>query len=101
MNAIVVTRLHVIPFAATLAMLSIASSLALSLSGGTPIVGVPDSFSNIAQEQVARLPVPVIIAAATFLAAYAILRFSRLGRHIYATGATSRRRASPASASIS
>ncbi len=85
-NGIVVTRLHVVPFAATLAMLSIASSLALSLSGGTPVVGIPDRFASIAQQQVFSVPTPVLIAAATFAAAYVLLRFTRLGRHIYATG---------------
>src|SRR5690606_27755713 len=85
-NGLVVTRLRVPPFVATLAMLSIAAGLALNLSGGTPIVGLPESFTALGYSRVLWVPVPVIIAAVVFLVAFFVLRFSRLGRNIYATG---------------
>lgn len=85
-NGVVVTRLRVVPFVATLAMLSIASGLALSLSGGTPVTGVPGSFSDIARQRVLDVPVPALIAIALFGVAWAVLRFSRLGRYVYAIG---------------
>ena len=85
-NGIVVTRLGVVPFVATLAMLSIASGLALELSGGTPVTGLPDSFTDVSQKRVAGVPVPVLIAFALFLLAWGVLRFMRLGRHLYAVG---------------
>ena len=85
-NGLVVTRLGVVPFVATLAMLSIASGLALELSGGTPVTGLPHGFTSVAQKRVLEVPVPVLIALALFLLAWAALRFTRLGRHIYAIG---------------
>jgi ribose transport system permease protein len=85
-NAFVVTRLRVVPFVATLAMLSIASGIALSLSGGTPISGLPLAFTDLARERVGGVPVPVLIAAALFLFAYVMLRFTRIGRYIYSVG---------------
>jgi ribose transport system permease protein len=85
-NGLVVTRLGVVPFVATLAMLSIASGLALELSGGTPVTGMPQTFTSVAQKRVFEIPVPVLISFALFLAAWGALRFTRLGRHLYAVG---------------
>ncbi|MBK5232117.1 MAG: ABC transporter permease [Thermoleophilia bacterium] len=85
-NGFVVTRLKVVPFVATLAMLSIAAGLALSLSGGTPVSGLPSSFTDIASTRLLGVPLPAVIALAFFVIAWVILRFSRIGRHIYAVG---------------
>jgi|SRR5579871_666350 len=85
-NGLVITRFKVFPFIATLAMLSIASGLALELSGGVPVTGLPADFGNLAYEVVAGVPVPLLIAIAVLLAAFVILRYTRLGRRIYAVG---------------
>jgi ribose transport system permease protein len=85
-NALVVTVLGVAPFVATLAMLSIASGLALSISGGTPITGVPGAFSDLAGQRVAGIPVLAVIAIVLFLVAWLVLRFTRFGRYVYAIG---------------
>jgi ribose transport system permease protein len=85
-NGIVITRFKVFPFIATLAMMSIVSGLALSLSGGVAVTGVPGSFSNLAYELVLGIPVPVIIALMVLLIAFIVLQYTRLGRRIYAVG---------------
>jgi ribose transport system permease protein len=85
-NGIVITRFKVFPFIATLAMMSIVSGLALSLSGGVAVTGVPDSFSSLAYARVLAIPVPVIIAILVLLIAFVVLRYTRLGRRIYAVG---------------
>jgi ribose transport system permease protein len=85
-NGIVITRFKVFPFIATLAMMSIVSGLALSLSGGVAVTGVPDSFSSLAYARVLGIPVPVIIAILVLLIAFVVLRYTRLGRRIYAVG---------------
>jgi ribose transport system permease protein len=85
-NSLVVTKLGVVPFVATLAMLSIASGAALTLSGGTPVVGLPDSFTRLASQRVIGIPLPAIFVLACFLAAYLFLRATRFGRYIFAIG---------------
>jgi ribose transport system permease protein len=85
-NGIVITRFKVFPFIATLAMMSIVSGLALSLSGGVAVTGVPGSFADLAYELVLGIPVPVIIALMVLLIAFLILQYTRLGRRIYAVG---------------
>jgi ribose transport system permease protein len=88
-NGLVVTRLRVAPFIATLAMLSFAAGLTLNLSGGTPIVGLPKAFTSLAYRRVASVPLPVVIAALVLVLALLLVRRTRLGRHIYATGGNS------------
>jgi ribose transport system permease protein len=85
-NGIVITRFKVFPFIATLAMMSIVSGLALSLSGGVAVTGVPDSFSSLAYARALGIPVPVIIAILVLLMAFLVLRYTLLGRRIYAVG---------------
>jgi ribose transport system permease protein len=86
LNGFVITRLKVFPFIATLAMLSIMSGLALNLSSGVAVSGVPGRFGDLAYEVVLGLPIPVVIALLVLVASHFILRYTRLGRHIYAVG---------------
>lgn len=85
-NGIVITRFKVFPFIATLAMMSIVSGLALSLSGGVAVTGVPEAFSNLAYARITGIPIPVIIAVAVLAVAVFVLRYTRVGRRIYAVG---------------
>lgn len=85
-NGVVITRFKVFPFIATLAMMSVVSGLALSLSGGVAVTGVPSAFGDLAYQVLLGIPVPVIVAAMVLAAAFFVLRYTRLGRRIYAVG---------------
>jgi len=85
-NGIVITRLKVFPFIATLAMMSIVSGLALSLSGGMAVTGVPEVFSSLAYARTFGVPIPVVIAVAVLAICIVVLRYTKLGRRIYAIG---------------
>jgi ribose transport system permease protein len=76
----------VFPFIATLAMLSIVSGLALNLSSGVAISGLPSRFGDLAYELLAGIPVPVVVALLVLAISHFVLRYTRLGRHIYAVG---------------
>jgi ribose transport system permease protein len=86
LNGLVITRLHVFPFITTLATLSIMSGLALNLSNGLAVSGVPRSFGDLAYQSVAGIPVPVLVALLVLVLSHFMLRYTRLGRHIYAIG---------------
>ena len=83
-NGLVITRFKVFPFIATLAMMSIVSGLALSLSGGVAVTGVPEAFSSLAYAR--TFGVPVVIAVGVLAVCIVVLRFTKLGRRIYAAG---------------
>ena len=85
-NGLVIAKLKVFPFIATLATMSIISGLALRLSSGVPVTGVPNAFADLAYEVILGIPVPVIIALCVLVVAALILRYTRVGRHIYAIG---------------
>jgi len=85
-NGFVITRLRVVPFIATLAMLSIAAGLALDLAAGVPVTGLPTAFGDLAYRRVVGIPVPVAIAFAMLIVSEVILRYTRRGRHLYAVG---------------
>lgn len=86
LNGLVVARLSLDPFIVTLASLSIVRGLALTLAGGTAIQGMPSDFSYIGYNDLLGLPIPAIVAGLVFLGAYAILRWTRFGRYVYAIG---------------
>ncbi len=85
-NGCGVTVLRIPPFVATLGMMSIARGLAEVITGGFQISGFPDAFLWWGQGDVFGVPIPVIVAIGIIVLTWALLRFTRLGRHIYAVG---------------
>jgi ribose transport system permease protein len=81
-----VTLLRIPPFVATLGMMSIARGLAEVITGGFQISGLPDAFQWWGQGDIFGVPVPVIVAVGIIVLTWALLRFTRLGRYIYAVG---------------
>jgi ribose transport system permease protein len=86
-NGLVVTRLHIQPFIATLAMTMAAHGVALLLADNQPVAVSYDSgFTELGQGDWLGLPVPLWLAAATFVAAVIAHRYSTFGRHTLAIG---------------
>ncbi len=82
----VVARFNVPAFVATLGMLSAARGLTLLYSEGRPVPALTPEFRWIGTGDIAGVPMPVIIFAVVFLAAWWTLSQTRFGRHIYAAG---------------
>jgi ribose transport system permease protein len=74
------------PFVITLAMLSIARGLALWLSGGQPIQGMPGVVDLLGGSSIGWLPVSAFVVAGLALAIAVLLGRVVWGRWIYATG---------------
>lgn len=86
-NGIGVAFFRVPPFVMTLAMSSIVFGLALTITGGTPIYGVPESFANIfGYGQIAGAPIPVWITALCVAIMYVFIHWMPMGRYLYAIG---------------
>ena len=77
-------------FIVTLGMLSVARGLTLLYTGGRPIFGLGQAFSQIAYGRLGPVPVPVAILVALYVVAALFLHTTQLGRYIYAAG-TNRR----------
>jgi len=87
-NGLVVSKLRLPSFIATLAMMSSARGLSLIYSGGYPIVDFPQSAVFLGRGQVLGIPLTVIFFAVIAVLAWFVLNKTRLGRHIYAIGAS-------------
>lgn len=85
-NGMLIARFRVPPFVATLGMLSIGRGATLLYSGGQPIPSLSLGYRYIGQGMIGGIPVPVILFAAVFVAAWLTLRFTIYGRHVYAVG---------------
>jgi ribose transport system permease protein len=86
-HGLFVTKLQMHGFLITLVTLGVARGSILVLTSGFPITGVPDSMAFLGQGNVLDLiPVPVIICLIVAGLAMYILRFTYVGRQIYAVG---------------
>jgi len=86
-NGLLVTKIHLPPFIATLGSLSIGRGLMYMITHGVPLTpDTPDIFSVFGQGYVGVVPVPVVIMLAMMVVFSVIMRRTRFGRHVYATG---------------
>src|SRR5690606_35728823 len=79
-NGFLVAFLGLSAFIATLATMTSFSGLALLLSNGTTIFGLPESFVWLGQGRVGPIPVPVIIAVVLALIVWFVLSKTVIGR---------------------
>jgi ribose/xylose/arabinose/galactoside ABC-type transport system permease subunit len=85
-SGLLISRVKVPPFVATLGMMTVARGLALTYTQGRPITGLPDAFRYIGTGYWGPIPMPIIVAAVAFLAGYVLLTRTRMGMYIYALG---------------
>jgi ribose transport system permease protein len=92
LNAILITRLKISPFLATLGVLFIGQSTQqLATSGGQPIYLISgyagDQFNAIARTALLGVPTPVLVLIACIVVVYLLLHRSVFGRAVQAMGA--------------
>ncbi|BCH61433.1 sugar ABC transporter permease [Agrobacterium vitis] len=101
-NGLVITRLKLPPFIATLGMMLIARGVALQITGARAVSGLGESFGVLGNGSLLRfesiddqgfplvsfpgIPYPVVLMVIIAVAAAFVLNRTVLGRHIYATG---------------
>ena len=86
-NGIGVAVFGVSPFMMTLGMASVGFGIALYLTGGIPVYGMPMEFGDIfGFGALYGVPIPVIVAVLLILGMYVVVDRTRLGRYFYAVG---------------
>jgi galactofuranose transport system permease protein len=86
-NGLVITRLHIQPFIATLAMLLAARGLALILGNNASVsVSYETQFTTLGQGDWLGLPIPALILFAAYIVGVIALNYLRWGRHVLAIG---------------
>jgi ribose transport system permease protein len=86
-NGLLITGIGLPPFIATLGSLSIGRGLMYIVTRGVPVTpDTPDIFSVLGQGYVGLVPVPVVIMLVMMIGFSILMRRTRFGRHVYATG---------------
>lgn len=87
-NGVAIAAFRLPPFIVTLATMTIGASVALALSGGLPITGLPPAFTYLGQGEIGPVPVPVILGAIVAIAAGILLHCTLIGRYAIAIGSS-------------
>ncbi|QGG55799.1 ribose ABC transporter permease [Paenibacillus sp. B01] len=85
-NGLVIAKLNIAPFIATLGMMSIARGVAYVITGAMPVSGLPEEFYFIGGGSIGRIPIPMIEMFVLAIVFGFILRKSRFGRYVYCLG---------------
>ncbi len=85
-NGLVVTRLGVTPFIATLATLVIVRGIALVYTGGHDVIVNDPTLKYIVGGKPLGIPMPVILAVAATVMAWWVVNHTRFGRWVCAIG---------------
>jgi ribose/xylose/arabinose/galactoside ABC-type transport system permease subunit len=85
-NGLIITRLRVPPFIATLGMLLVARGAALTAAKGVTVDGVPDAFNALANARPLGIPMPLLITVAVVAFVAFLLHYTKFGRYVQAIG---------------
>lgn len=86
-NGLLVTRVRLAPFIATLATMSISMGITLVITGGVQIAGAPSEVVTIGNTRILGVfTIPLLIVLIAVLMAWLALAFTRFGRWTYAIG---------------
>ena len=85
-NGIVITKASVPPIIATLGTMTVASGLALAVTGGYSVSGLPDAFAFFGRGNLGFLPVPVLIVALMYVIGHFTLQKTKFGASVFGVG---------------
>jgi ribose transport system permease protein len=85
-NGFLTTRLRIAPFIVTLGTMGIVRGLALIVTNGLPVHGVPQGFSFLGEGKLLGVPFVLWVLVICALATHVILEHTRLGRYAFAIG---------------
>lgn len=85
-NGLLVAKLRIPPFVATLGTLGAAQGLALIATDGQSVVGIPASVSVFYSGSLLGVPNPLWIGLVAYLAIHVLLYHTRFGAYVFALG---------------
>lgn len=89
LNGLIVTRLDVNPFIATLGTMVMIRGATFLITGGRPVsgdLGLPVAFTDFATDRVFGIPLLVLLPIAVFVAFHWLLHRTAYGLRLFATG---------------
>jgi ribose transport system permease protein len=89
-NGVLVAVVGLPPFIVTLGSFGIAQSLAMVLTAGNSVVGLPVEVRWFNEGIFAGIPVPILLTGFLFLLVYLLLYRTKFGRYVFAIGGNAR-----------
>ncbi len=87
LNGVVIVRLRILPFIATLAAMLAANGSALLLAKDQTVsVSYDSGFTDLGQGDIYNIPIPALIAAVAYVVGSVVLNFTSSGRTVLAIG---------------
>ncbi len=85
-NGALLTQLRIPPFIVTLGTLGIVRGLTLVISGGLPVVGLPEEHGFLGEGSIGPVPFVLVVLGICAVLAHIVLHHTKLGRYTYAIG---------------
>lgn len=85
-NGLMVQKLRLAPFIATLGMLGVTRGIVVGSTNGQLISGLPADFKNLGQGSIGVVPIPVIVLVIAAVIVGVFLAFHVWGTYIYSIG---------------
>lgn len=85
-NGVLSTYLRIPAFIATLATMSIFKGIAFMFNNGSPVFSVSPALEQVFYGTLFGIPLTLIYVLVFFTGAYLFMKYSKLGREIYAVG---------------
>lgn len=86
-NGFVITKFGIAPILATLGTMQIFTGIAIVITRGSAVFGLPTQFVAFGNSTLWIIPLPLLVFAAVALATAVLLNRSAFGQHVYLTGA--------------
>jgi len=85
-NGLLVVKLGLPPFVATLGTLGIAQGIALVITGGESVVGIGPTLPRLYAGTLAGVPFSVVVALSLYAVFHFLLYYTRFGNYVFAIG---------------
>ena len=86
-NGILVAKMKLQPFVATLGMMSVYRGVAYLITGGWPVLNIPQNFRDIMDgDVIGTLSSSMILFLVVTAAAYILLKHTKFGTYLYSIG---------------
>jgi ribose transport system permease protein len=85
-NGILIQRVRLAPFIATLGMLGVARGIVVGTTSGMGVTGLPAEFTAIGQGYIGPVPIPVIALVVVAVVVALFLSYHVWGTYIYSIG---------------
>lgn len=86
-NGFLITKMHLQPFIATLGMMSAYRGVAYLITGGWPVLNIPQSFRTMMDGDIAGfIPSSVVILLVVAVIGFVLLKYTKFGTYIYSMG---------------